>query len=185
MSLVDTVRQDLGPNEIQQISQQLGIDPATAEQAIQNALPTIVAGMAGNAQQPEGSTAIQTALGGQGNAFGGLGGILADVAGGSAGGGGALGGILGSILGRHQDDVHQEVQQKSGLDSARTRQLLMMLAPIVIAALARRRSQAQAQPGTQPRLDDVLKHEAERAHPKGNGGGLLGKILAQVQEPRP
>jgi hypothetical protein len=166
---------------MQQISQQLGVDQATAEQAVQTALPSMVAGMAGNSQQPEGSTAIQSALG-SGGMMGGLGSILAGAA-----PGGDLGGMLGSILGRHKDDVHQDVEQKSGLDSAKTRKLLMILAPIVIAALAKRHSQAQQTntPGTQPKLDDVLRKEAHRANPQGaNSGGLLGKILAHVQEPR-
>lgn len=183
MSLIDTVREQLGPAEIQQISQQLGVDQATTEQAVQSALPSMVAGMAGHAQQPEGSSAIQGALGSGGmlGGLGGLGGILAGAA-----PGGDLGGMLGSILGRHTDDVHQDVQQKSGLDPAKTRKLLMILAPIVIAALARRHSQAQqTSPGTQPKLDDVLKNEAQRANPAGkNSGGLLGKILAHVETPR-
>ena len=184
MSLIDTVRQQLGPAEMQQISQQLGVDQATAEQAVQNALPSMVAGMAGHAQQPEGSTAIQGALG-SGGMLGGLGGLGSILAGGAPGG--DLGGILGSILGRHSDDVHQDVEQKSGLDSAKTKRLLMILAPIVIAALAKRHSQAAQQhaPESQPKLDDVLKNEAQRANPTGvNNGGLLGKILAHVQEPR-
>ena len=184
MSLIDNVRQQLGQAEMQQISEQLGVDQATAEQAVQNALPTMLAGMAGTAGQPEGSTAIQGAL--SSGALGGLGGLGSILAGNAPGG--DLGGILGSILGRHNDDVQTDVQQKSGLDSAKTRKLLMILAPIVLAALAKRQSQAQAQPtiaGQQPRLDDMLRTEAQRANPTAkNDGGLLGKILAHVQEPR-
>lgn len=172
LSLIDSIRQQLGPNEIQQISQQLGVDPATTEQAIQSALPSMVAGMDGNAQQGTGANDIQTAFGGQGGILGGI------LAGGAGGAGGAdFGGMLDSILGRKNDEVQGEVQQKSGLDSAKTRQLLMMLAPIVLAALARRRTQSKE--SAPPKLDDV------RAEEKKSDGGLLGKILAQVQEPRP
>lgn len=176
MSLIDSIRQQLGPNEIQQISQQLGTDPATVEQAVQSALPSMVAGMEGNAQPGTGPNDIQTAFGGQGGILGGLGGILAG--GGAGGAGGAdFGGMLDSILGRKNEEVQGEVQQKSGLDSTKTRQLLMMLAPIVLAALARRRNQSPQ--GAPPKLDDVRTEE------KKSDGGLLGKILAQVQEPRP
>ena len=188
MSLIDSVRQQLGPAEMQQISQQLGVDQGTAEQAVQSALPAMLAGMAGNSAQPEGSTAIQSALG-SGGMMGGLGSILAGATQGGGGGGGGpdLGGILGSILGRHKDDVDQDVQQKSGLDSAKTKQLLMILAPIVLAALAKRQSRGkEAGAAGQPKLDDVLNQEAQSANPQGaNNGGLLGKILAHVQEPRP
>jgi hypothetical protein len=180
LSLIDSIRQQLGPAEMAQISNQLGVDQATAEQAVQNALPSMVAGMAGNAQEPEGSNAIQGALSAS-DVLGGLGGILAGGA-----QGGDLGGILGNILGRNKEDVSQDVEKKSGLDSAKTRQLLMLLAPIVLAALAKRRSQPrEATPGAQPPLGDVLKKEAETANPTGSSnGGLLGKILAHVQEPR-
>src|SRR5205085_6490258 len=138
------------------------------EQAVQSALPSMLAGMADNSRQPEGSTAIQSALG-SGGVLGGLGSILAGAA-----PGGDLGGMLGSILGRHSDDVHQDVQQKSGLDPAKTRKLLMILAPLVIAALAKRHSQdKQTTPSAQPKLDDVLRTEAHRANPQGaNSGGL-------------
>lgn len=171
MSLLDAVRQQLGPNEIQQISQKLGVDPATAEQAVQSALPSMMAGMAGHSQESGGASSIESALGGLSGALG---------------GGSGLGAILGSILGRHEDTVHQDVQQTSGLDSAQTRQLLMLLAPIVLAALARHRSQTQAGPANaQPDLGDVLKHEAQQAEPKRSGpGGLLGKILSYVETPR-
>ena len=168
MSLIDSVREQLGPAEMQQISQQLGVDQATAEQAVQGALPSLLAGMSDNAQQPDGSTTAQGALGG--GLLGGLGSILAGGA-----QGGDLGGMLGSILGGNKEVVQNDVQQKSGLDSAKTKQLLMLLAPIVLAALAKRQSQGQK---------STTNADAKPSPDSGNGGGLLGKILAQVQEPR-
>jgi hypothetical protein len=181
VSLIDLVRQNLGPNEMQQISQQLGVDPATAESAVQTALPSMVAGMAGQSQDPAGASSIQTLLGSHGGLLGNLGGMLAGAAAGNGGGG-----LLGGILGRHEDAVHQDVQQSTGLDSAKTKQLLMILAPIVLAALAHRHAQA-AQGGNaqQPGLNDVLVNEAQQAQQQSPGvGGLLGKILSHVETPR-
>jgi hypothetical protein len=174
VSIVDLVQQHLGSNEIQQISQQIGADPATTERAIQTAVPMLVAGMAGTAQQPDGATQIQSLLGTHGNVLGNLGAMLG--AGAPADGGS----ILGSILGSHRDTVQQGVQQTSGLDAAKTKQLLMILAPIVIGALARRHSQsANADLGT------VLNTEAQTAKESSpQVGGILGKILNQVQTPR-
>ena len=51
-STLDLVQEHLGPQEIQQISQQLGTDPTTTQQAVNAALPAIVGGMASTAQQP-------------------------------------------------------------------------------------------------------------------------------------
>jgi uncharacterized protein YidB (DUF937 family) len=58
-SLLDSVQQQLGENEISQISQHLGVDPATARSAIDAALPMIVGGLAQHASQPAGASAIQ------------------------------------------------------------------------------------------------------------------------------
>jgi hypothetical protein len=183
MNVVDIVQQHLGPNEIQQIGQQLGVDPATAQQAVESAVPSIVAGMAGHAQEPQGASAIGGLLGSYGGILGSLGSILGGAASGD-------GGILGQILGRHTDTVGQEVQQTSGLDADKTRKLLMILAPIVLAALARRQQQSQqttqgTSPAPQAGLDQVLKQDAQAAQSKSPGmGGLLGKILNQVETSR-
>jgi hypothetical protein len=180
VSLIDLVQQNLGPAELQQISQQMGVDQPTAERAIQSALPSMVAGMAGTSQEPAGANTIESLLGSHSGVLGNLGGLLR--AGAPADGGG----ILDSILGRHGDAVNQHVQQASGFDSAKTRQLLMILAPIVLGALARHRSQAQTAPaGGQPNVGDVLRQEAQTAQQQTPGmGGLLGKILSRVETPR-
>lgn len=182
MSIIDDVQARLGPEEINQISRQLGVEPSTAQTAVQAALPNLVAGMAGHAQTPNGEQAIEGLLGSHGNILGNLGSIL--------GGGGQSGGsILGSILGSHDEAVGQEVQQASGLDSTKVRQLLMMLAPIILGVLAHRRSQQSAAAPTQSQggqgTGEVLRQEAQEAQQRSPGvGGLLGKILSHVESPR-
>jgi hypothetical protein len=174
MSLIDLVQQNLGPDGVQDISRQLGTDPATTQRAIDAALPMMVGGMAHAAQQPGGETAVQAALGahgagGLGGALGGLGGL-----GGMLGGGGG-GGILGSILGGHHDTVQDGVSQASGLDSGKVTQLLILLAPIVLRALSKH--QASSHPGG---LGAGLQEEAQSAQanaPSPHVGGILGKIL--------
>jgi hypothetical protein len=174
MSLVDIVQQNLGPTEIEQISKQLGVDPATAQRAVQSAVPSLVAGMAGHAQDPAGASSIESLADAHSNVLGNLGSLLGAAAPGD-------GGILGKILGQHHDTVNQDVQQSSGLDSTKARQLMMILAPIVLAALARHRSQSQQTPQAQGNLGDTLRNEAQKSP---RMGGLLGKILAQVETPR-
>lgn len=184
MSVVDLVHDHLGPQEIQQISQQLGVDPATAQNAVQAAVPMMVGGMASTADQPGGATAIQSLFGSHGGVLDNLGSIL------SAGAPGDGGGILGQILGRHQNTVQSGVQQASGLGSDQTRKLLMILGPIVLAALARRHAQPAAQESASPdaSLGGALRRDAEAAQAKTQSphiGGLLGKILSHVETPRP
>lgn len=97
--LIDNILGHLDSNQIGAIANQLGTDPATAQAAIEQALPLIVGGMAKNASTPEGADALHNAL--RDHAGGSVGDILGSVLGGGAGqaGGGGLGSILGSVLG--------------------------------------------------------------------------------------
>jgi hypothetical protein len=179
MSLLDTVQQHLGPEQIQQISQHLGADPATTNNAIQAAIPMIVSGMAAHsAQQPGGASAIESAvqnhtpadmLGGLGN----LGGMLS--------GGGASGGLLDSILGQHTATVQNGVQTATGLDSGKVKSLLAMLAPVVMAALAHH--QATQPSGNQGGIGSILQQAASAAQQGGGSsqmGGMLGQIFGKM-----
>ena len=188
MSIVDLVQQHLGAQEVQTISQELGVDPAATQNAIQAAVPMIVGGMAGTASQPGGESTIQSLLGSHAGVLGSLGSLIG--AGAPADGGG----LLGQVLGQHQQTVQQGVQQASGLGPDQTRKLLMILGPIVLAALARHHAQATAQnqvtgQTTDGSLGGTLRQEAADAAAKASTqsphvGGLLGKILSYVETPR-
>jgi hypothetical protein len=172
-SLLDMVQQHLGPTEVNQISQQLGVEPAQAQSAISSALPMVIGGMASNAAQPGGSSAIQQSLASHAGVLGNLGGLL--------GGGGVAdgGGLLGNILGQHQAPVQQGVSQASGLDPAKAQQLLLILAPIVMGVLARKHAAAQSSPA---QVSEDLKRESQVAQQQAQAqaphlGGLLEKIF--------
>ena len=199
--ILDTVRHQLTPETIGQIGQQLGMDEATTRQAIAGALPVILGGMAGRADDPATAAAIEAESDNYA-ALGGLGGLTpipaADSPGGGASGGvlgglgsilggGGLGGILGNVLGSNDTVVEDGVTRASGLDSPRAKQLMMILVPLVLAGIARqRRSKGRqtAQVGTDLRSDaQSAKVYAERKAPQI--GGLLGGIMDQVmQKPR-
>ena len=186
MAIEDTIRQQLSPELIANISQQIGADPATTQQAVNAAVPMLMGGMAAHTATPAGAESLEAAasesggmldslggmLGGAGGA-GGLGGVLGGL-GGMLGGSGGAGGILGSILGGRHADVEDGVSQASGLDRAKTGKLLMMLAPIVLAAIARHRSQTGATPS---QVSNDLQREAEQHASHPQFGGILGSIL--------
>lgn len=175
MSILDEVQQELGQDKIAQIGQQIGATPSQTQTAVQAAVPMLLGGMAGTASQPNGAGAIQQALGSHAGLLGSLGGML----------GGAMpadgGGLLGKILGGHQQTVQNGVQQAGGLDSGQTKHLLMILAPIVLAILAKRHANA-----SHDQLGTQLQQEAQNASAQAQKssphvGGILGKILDQVQ----
>lgn len=85
--ILDTVQQQLTPDATNQISQQLGIDPATAQQAINSALPVVLGGMASHAAtSPSAAATIADEADNHGGLLGGIA---------SAVGGAGLGRLLG------------------------------------------------------------------------------------------
>ena len=210
MSILDMVQQQLGSGTIQQIAQQIGADPQQTQRAIDAALPVMVGSLAQQAQQPGGAQQLNTTLdqhadtlsqvhsllgsggGDGGGGGGGMGGALGAMAGafGSGGGlggilgslasGGAAGGMLGHVLGGRQAQAQDAVAQHSGLDQQQVGKLLMILAPIVLGMLARRKQQG----GTGGDLTNVLQQDHQRVQqqakqPNNPLGGILGQMFGR------
>ena len=172
-SIFDSVTQQLEGANLAQLSQQIGADEATTSQAVQTALPMLLSGLARNAAQPTGAANLSNALGD--HAGSGLLGNLGELLGNPHAGAGA--GILGHIFGNKRDAVEQGVGNATGLNQPQIGKLLMVLAPIVMAVLARRQQpQAAGAPASGPGdLPDVLQHEATEATKKAPSvlGGLI------------
>jgi len=190
--ILDTVQQQLTPETIDQISQQLGIDPATAQQAVTAALPVVLGGMAGHAAtSPSAAATIADEADNHAGLLGGLGSLLSGGAAGgllggiaSAVGGGSLGGMLGSVMGGNHAAVQDGVSQASGLDSQRSKQLLMILAPIVLAAIVHHKRasglDASQVPGELQQSAQQAQEQAVQQAP--HMGGLLGGIMSHVMQ---
>lgn len=80
--------------------------------------------------------------------------------------------ILGHIFGARQPRVAQGVGQVGGLDGSQSRRLLAMLAPIVMAVLAR---MMRNRGGDADALGGLLGGEARQV--RQQDGGLLGAVL--------
>ena len=98
--LTSTIFAQMDQGHIESIAGQLGIDPAQASDAIQQALPLLMGGLARNATSPQGANALHSALE-RDHAGVDIGGLLGSVLGGGGNrrGGGGLGDVLGSVLG--------------------------------------------------------------------------------------
>lgn len=196
-NLTNQVLERLDPSSIQAIAAQLGVDPAQAQAAIQQAVPLVVGGLARNAATDEGASAVHSAATAHsgmdigsilGSVLGGAGGSGAgSILGGMLGGGSAAGGgnplpggldagaILGSIFGGRQDQATQGLGQASGLGTQNAGQLLAILAPIVMSVLGSMSQRQGLNPGG---LGGALAQENQRIEQSGNGG-LLGAVLDQ------
>jgi hypothetical protein len=171
-SILDALQDQLGPDTIRQISQQLGSDPAATENAIGMALPMLIGGLSHNASNPEGAAALNTALDAHdGGILDNLGGLL-----GGGGAGGIGGAILGHILGSKRGPAEAGVAKASGLDVAQVGQLLMMLAPILMGVLGRMKQQKDLNP---QQLPDVLNESKADLEARNPGLGGLGGFFDQ------
>jgi hypothetical protein len=170
--LIANVMSHLGDAQIQQIAAQLGTDPAQARAAIEHAVPLIVGGMAQNASTPQGAAALNNALGQHAGLD--MGGLLGSVLGG--GGSGIGGSILGHIFGGNQQAANQGLGQATGLGQQNAGQLMAILAPIVMAALA---NHAQAQGNLNPGgLGSILGQASQQIQQQGGAlGGLVNGVL--------
>lgn len=183
-SIFDSVTEQLSGQNLTQLSQQIGADEATTSQAVQAALPVLLGGLARNASDPAGAASLGNALNEhRGGVMENLGGLLGAAEGGSGAG------ILGHIFGQKRDTVEAGVGQATGLQQQQVGKVLMVLAPIVMAALARRQQAHQeqevplpgaptpAQAGTGG-LPDILKREAQEAQQRAPTGlgGLIGML---------
>lgn len=133
-SLFDTLTQSLGANELGQLGQRIGADPATTSTAVSAALPMLLGALARNSAQPNGADALAGALARDHD-----GSILDDVSGylGGATAGADGAGILGHLLGGQRPAVEAAVGQSAGLSGDSAARLLELLAPIVMGSLGR------------------------------------------------
>lgn len=161
---------------VQQIAGQLGVDPNQAQSAISAALPLLLGALGKNASQPQGAEALLGALNRDHAASGGIGELLGSVLGGNSPQGNGAG-ILGHIFGGNTRQVEQGLGQATGLGGDKAGMLMKILAPIVMAWLAKR-LMSGGQSGDANALSAALGGEARAAQQSGIGG-LLGSVLDQ------
>jgi hypothetical protein len=170
MSLEAILDQALNADTIGQISQVLGTDEATTNNAVQVALPMLLGAMTRNTSTPEGASSLLTALDQDHD------GSVLDSLGGSLGGlntGPGLG-ILGHIFGDKIGAAQSGVSRASGLDLGRVASLLMMLAPIVMGALGKSRREGQVDENT---VTDVLGGATQKTASNSPIPDILSQLI--------
>jgi hypothetical protein len=187
-TLIDDLTTQLQGNTLAQMSRQLGTDEASTAQAISMVLPIIVGGVANQAATPTGSQSLNRALDEDHDGslldnvsplFGHTSGA-ADVAVPRALNGA---GILGHILGGKREPVQQGVGRATGLNSQQIGKLMVMLAPIVMAYLGRRKRQTGASASDISADLQTQRREIEQRSP--DLGGMLGQIFGGAGQDRP
>lgn len=184
-NLTDDIFSQLSGPALQQISQQLGTGQTQTAGAVAAALPLLIGALGRNASQPQGAEALFGALGRDHSSAAGMG--LGDILGAVLGGAQSRQtdglGQLGHIFGGRQQAAVSGLGQATGLGGDKAQMLLKILAPIVMAYLAKRMfggGQAQADAPSANVLGDILGQERRQVQQQGGlGGGLLGAVLDQ------
>jgi hypothetical protein len=205
MNLMDILQGQISDDMLSQLSDHIGAAPEQTAQATNGILATLVGGLANNASNEGGLSALSAALDRDHD-----GSILDDVLG-MVGGmmqgdnnqaSGATNGmgILGHILGDKQETAAAQIGQSSGLSAGQVLKLMPILAPIVMSVLGKTKKtggldlgglagvlmgsaqSAQQQPGMGDLIGSVLGHVLGGNQPQAQaqpqrGGGLLGGLL--------
>ncbi|MDP9693652.1 UNVERIFIED_ORG: hypothetical protein J2X79_001200 [Arthrobacter globiformis] len=154
----------LGQIPVQQIASLLGTDTASAQAAVEAAVPTLLAGMQNNVQAPDGAAALESELARHRNglADGGVDPSQVDTRDGEK--------IVSHVFGGQQDQAANQLAgtaNLSGVGGDLVRKLLPILAPIVMSYLAKKVLGGRQSSGAQ-------------SSPTGGGGIDLGSILGGI-----
>ena len=164
--IMDMITQQLGSSMVQQMAKKIGGDGDGVKRAAAMAVPMIMAALKRNSSSRQGAEALAGALD-KGHSDGGILGNLGGLLGGSSIQNG--GKILGHVFGGKQDNMAQQLGRATGIGGKGAGDLMSMLAPMVMGALGKVKSQGNH--GVSG-LQDLLRGEhksIQRRQPKQLG----------------
>jgi hypothetical protein len=184
-SIIEQLSGVFTDDKIRQISQQIGADEHQTRAAMGAALPAFVEMLSRKAQDPQHVDQLHNSL----SSMSGIGDISSlerergvgrssnAPARAPSGFPSGAGDLLGGLFGDKQGRVESGVGKMSGLDASAVKNLMMMLAPLVIGMVAK---QAMAKKLDKGGLTGFLRKEKEsmtKASPQGTS--LIGRLLDQ------
>ncbi|TXL60580.1 DUF937 domain-containing protein [Aeromicrobium terrae] len=155
MAITDDVLAEIDDDTLSTIADRLGIDQAQARAVVADAVPALVGGLGNNVQSEDGAASLARALGDHADAQPLS--NLDDLVGGLLGGG-----ILKHVFGDKVPDVSDAIGSKNGTSGVDAQRILAVVAPIVMAILAKKLG-GQAGGGAAQQQPDL--------------GSILGSIL--------
>ena len=184
-TLLDDLTTQLQGSTLSQMSRQLGADEASTAQAVSMALPLLIGGLASETRTPTGAQSLNRAL--DEDHDGSLLDNVSPLFGPTSGAADVTvpralngAGILGHVFGGKREPVQQGIGRATGLSAQQVGRLMVMLAPLVMAYLGRRKRQTGA---TATDIGSELQAERkdlERRAP--DLGSILGQIFGGGQD---
>ena len=173
-SVLEDLRSRLSGDTVNDISRRIGADPAQTKQAIDKALPMLLAALGKEAADPQRSAGLKQAIreDHDGSVIDNLGAYLSGQMSGRATNGE---GIVNHVLGDRREPAVQALSSKSGLDLGAIASLLPLLAPIVMGMLGKKERSGGL---SLDNINDTLGRDTQRAaHEQPDLGDLLGSVL--------
>jgi hypothetical protein len=174
-AITQMITQQIAGVAARSMAQRLGVSEATAQRAVQVAVPLIVAALARNAAQPEGAQQLHEAV--TNDHDGSIFDNLASYLGNPQAANGA--GILGHVFGEQQAPVQNNLAQATGLDPNTAGSLLEMVAPLVLGAVGQTQQQNNLDPGGLSQYLDAQQQQTAAAAP-----GLMGALNSMLDSNR-
>ncbi len=176
-SLMDSLSQQIGPEQLKHLSAQLGATPEQTENAIGMALPTLLGAVARKADDDNEIARLHGAIDEHDDdALDGISGLLGGTDGSPASAQALLGSggnILESILGGRKSKVETGIGKASGLSGGQVGSLLSMLAPLVIGTIGKKARSGGLDMGG---LAGMLRGEKKEIEQNATGGLLAGLL---------
>jgi hypothetical protein len=185
-SLFDLLQNQLGGEQFTNaIGNQLGMGQDQSNVAVESAISAILAGLSKNVSTEQGASSFLGALDRDHD-----GSILNDVFGYLQGSSNHAAnpsmlngaGILNHVLGNSQSGIVEAIAKMAGIDSGKSGQLLMTLAPIVMGLLGKMKNSSGVNSGT---LIDLISktgrppQQVQEQQPSSGIFGVFGKMLDQ------
>jgi hypothetical protein len=169
--ITQMITQQIAGYAARAIAPRLGVSEATAQRAVQIAVPLIVAALARNAARPGGAQELHRAVTDDhdGSILDNLSGYLDNPQGADGAG------ILGHVFGEQQGAVQDTVAQAAGLDQNAAGSILEMVAPLVMGAVGQTQRQNDLDAGG---LSDFLGAQQQQTEASAPGlAGALNSVL--------
>lgn len=175
-AITQIITQQLTGGASRQIAQRLGISEATANTAMQVAVPLILTALARNATQPQGAESLHQAINKDHD-----GSILDNLMGYVSNPQTANGaGILNHVFGTQKPVVENNLAQATGLDQNAAGGLLETLAPIVMGAVGKAQQNEHLDPSG---LSNLLERQQQQAQSNAPGAmNILSSMLDQNKD---
>lgn len=174
-AITQMITQQVAGVAARSMAQRLGVSEATAQRAVQIAVPLIVAALARNAAQPGGAQELHQAVNNDhdGSIFDNLLGYFGNPQ--AANGAG----ILSHVFGEQQDPIQNNLAEAAGLDQNTAGSILEMVAPLVMGAVGQKQQQNNLDAGGLSQYLDSQQQQAEATAPD-----LMGALNSMLSPNR-